>query len=270
MFRTALERLGHKWKSYRHRFLPWVVLNFSKNEKTLRQVPTRVEDKLVPDHQVSQTLVRLFRELERGLDDGARAHAHRRGQDAAFRILGFCVERKPSTLPSAGTGVFVSRGSVPRGATVAMYPGTVYRAHEPILFQSLRNPFIFRCLDGVLLDGKGGGLSKMVYESCAGRDRAGPRATSDGSWLTAAPENPLSVGQYVNNCSDERPANVCYQELDLPDGFPPELRRHLPNVNYGACWPGPLRCVVLVALRDIEEGQELFSNYYTIVHGPDK
>ena len=27
----------------------------------------------------------------------------------------------------------------------------------------------------------------------------------------------------------------------------------------------PLRCVILVALRDIEQGEELFSNYYTIV-----
>lgn len=27
----------------------------------------------------------------------------------------------------------------------------------------------------------------------------------------------------------------------------------------------PLRCVVLVALRDIKQGEELFSNYYTIV-----
>lgn len=24
---------------------------------------------------------------------------------------------------------------------------------------------------------------------------------SDESWLTAAPQNPLAVGQYVNNCS---------------------------------------------------------------------
>lgn len=27
-----------------------------------------------------------------------------------------------------------------------------------------------------------------------------------------------------------------------------------------------LRCVVLVALRDIKQGEELFSNYYTIVN----
>lgn len=52
----------------------------------------------------------------------------------------------------------------------------------------------------------------------------------------------------------------------MPDGFPLELRQYLPNVNYRADSKRPLRCVVLVALRDIDDGEELFSNYYTIVH----
>ena len=41
--------------------------------------------------------------------------------------------------------------------------GTVYQPYEPILFQSLANPFIFRCVDGVLIDGKDTGLSRMIY-----------------------------------------------------------------------------------------------------------
>ncbi|XP_057714346.1 SET domain-containing protein 9 [Corythoichthys intestinalis] len=273
MFRKVLEGFRFKWKSYRHRFLPWIVLNISKNEKTLRQVKGRAEDKLVPDEEVSQKLVRLFRDLY-GAD--RRVHSHeqvagdgdkaRRGHDAMFRTFGFCIDRKPSTLPFAGTGVFITKGFVPRGATVAMYPGTIYQTYEPIFLQSIRNPFVFRCIDGVLVDGKDKGISKMVYKSCSGRDRMGPLAMSDSSWLTAAPQNPLAVGQYVNNCSDERPANVCYQELDVPDAFPVELRRYLPNVNYGPDSQRPLRCVVLVSLRDIRAGEELFSNYYTIVH----
>lgn len=89
---------------------------------------------------------------------------------------------------------------------------------------------------------------------------------SDTSWLTDSPLNPLAVGQYVNNCSNEWPANVCYQEYDVPDKFPFELRQYLPNVNYSLDTRGPLRCVVLVSLRDITAGEELFSNYYTIVH----
>lgn len=286
MFRTFLNRFHNKWKSYRHRFVPWVVLNLSKNEKTLRQVTERSQDKLVPDEEVSQMLLKLFGVLHRShrakhgelrtaqnhFLGGAITEEDRcRGKpmsedDAMFQSLGFCIDRKPSTLPSAGTGVFVTKGFVPKGATVAMYPGTVYRAYEPIFLQSIGNSFVFRCIDGVLIDGNDKGISKVVFRSCSGRDRIGPFMMSDTSWLTDSLLNPLAVGQYVNNCSNERPANVCYQEYDVPDNFPVELRQYLPNVSYGQDAPGPLRCVVLVSLRDIRAGEELFSNYYTIVH----
>ncbi|GAA6222564.1 SET domain-containing protein 9 [Lates japonicus] len=285
MFRTALKRFQNKWKSYRHRFVPWVILNLSKNEKTLRQVTERTKDKLVSDEEVSQSLLKLFRVLLRshGADHGelraAQTHFLSQvtseekqyvrnpacGHDAMLQSLGFCIDRQPSTLPFAGTGVYVTKGFVPKGATVAMYPGTVYQAYEPILLQSIRNPFVFRCIDGVLIDGNDKGISKMVFKSCSGRDRVGPFMMSDTSWLTATPQNPLAVGQYVNNCSNEWPANVCYQEYDVPDEFPIELHQYLPNVNYSQDTRRPLRCVVLVSLRDITAGEELFSNYYTIV-----
>uniref|UniRef100_UPI0037E7755F SET domain-containing protein 9 n=1 Tax=Semicossyphus pulcher TaxID=241346 RepID=UPI0037E7755F len=285
MFRTVVKRFQDKWKSYRHRFVPWIALNLSKNEKTLRQVTEGSKDKLVPDEEVSQTLLKLFRVLLRthwanheevraaqtqflrqvtSEDHYGENPTH--GDDAMLQSLGFHIDRKPSTLPSAGTGVFVTRGFVPKGATVAMYPGTVYQAYEPILLQSIRNPFVFRCIDCVLIDGNNKGISKMVFKSCSGRDRVGPFIMSDTSWLTSSPQNPLAVGQYVNNCSNEWPANVCYQEYDVPDTFPIELRQYLPNVNYSQDSQRPLRCVVLVSLRDITAGEELFSNYYTVVH----
>ncbi|XP_070775241.1 SET domain-containing protein 9 [Enoplosus armatus] len=286
LLRTALKRFQNKWKSYRHRFVPWVVLNLSKNEKTLRQVTELSKDKLVPDDEVSQSLLRLFRVLLRShwarheelraaqthflrqvtSEEDRRGESAVCGEDALLQSLGFCIGRKPSTVPLAGTGVFITKGFVPKGATVAMYPGTVYQAYEPILLQSIRNPFVFRCIDGVLIDGNDKGISKMVFKSCSGRDRVGPFMMSDTSWLTASPQNPLAVGQYVNNCSNEWPANVCYQEYDVPDKFPIELRQYLPNVNYNQDTQRPLRCVVLVSLRDITAGEELFSNYYTIVH----
>ncbi|XP_053371641.1 SET domain-containing protein 9 isoform X2 [Clarias gariepinus] len=183
-----------------------------------------------------------------------------------LRTLGFCVEKMASSLLGAGTGVFVTRGRVLRGVPVAMYPGTIYQADEPIFFQSIRNPFVFRCIDGVLIDGNDKGLSRLVFRSCSGRDRLGPFRLSDSSWLTPCPANPLAVGQYVNNCSNENAANVCYQELDVPEDFPIELLQYLPNVNYISNTQRRLRCVVLVSLRDINMGEELFSNYYTIVH----
>lgn len=283
MFRIGLNRFLNKWKSYRHRFVPWIALNLSKNEKTLRQVTERSKDKLTPDEEVSRALLQLFGVLfhthwakhqdpraqtsfkrSTGQDD------HRRGglicgHDAMLKTLGFCIDRKPSSLPFAGTGVFVTKGFVPKGAIVALYPGTVYQAYEPIFFQSIRNPFVFRCIDGILIDGNNKGISKMVFRSCSGRDRVGFFMMSDISWLTNDPLNPLAVGQYVNNCSNEWPANVCYQEYDVPDEFPIELRQYLPNVNFSQDARGPLRCVVLISLRDITAGEELFSNYYTIV-----
>lgn len=286
MFRSAIERFRSKWRSYRHRFVPWVVLNLSKNEKTLRHVMELSKDKLVADDEVSQVLLKLFRVLLRsrwakdqqlrtaqiqclrGLRAGEEQYGRSPlcGHDAMFQSLGFCIDRRPSTLPFAGTGVFVTKGFVPKGATVAMYPGTVYQAYEPIFLQSIRNPFVFRCIDGLLIDGHDKGISKMVFRSCTGRDRMGPFMMSDTSWLTDSPLNPLAVGQYVNNCSNQWPANVCYQEYDVLDSFPIELRQFLPNVNYSQDTRGPLRCVVLVSLRDIRAGEELFSNYYTIVH----
>uniref|UniRef100_A0A8C6LWB9 SET domain containing 9 n=1 Tax=Nothobranchius furzeri TaxID=105023 RepID=A0A8C6LWB9_NOTFU len=276
-----LIRLQKSWKSYKHRFVPWVVFNLSKNEKTLRQVTERSKDKLIPDERVSESLFKLFGTLLEKkspvcLDHAALVHPTpcSTGEEvdggyparAMLQSLGFCIDRKPSTLPLAGTGVFVTRGFIPKGATCAMYPGTIYQPYEPILLQSLRNPFIFRCIDGVLVDGFDKGISKLVFRSCSGRDRIGPYETSDTSWLTRSPQNPLAVGQYINNCSNEKPANVCYQEYDVPDCFPIEFLQFLPNVNYSHDTKRPLRCVVLVSLRDITAGEELFSNYYTIVH----
>ncbi|XP_048786451.1 SET domain-containing protein 9 isoform X2 [Lagopus muta] len=104
-----------------------------------------------------------------------------------------------------GVGTPTSTASCPgwpsMSAASAGRFGTVYRKHEPIFFQSLGNPFIFRCIDGILIDGNDKGLSRSVYRSCSWRDQLGPFQMSDVSWLTAAPQNPLAVGQYVNNCS---------------------------------------------------------------------
>ena len=56
---------------------------------------------------------------------------------------------------------------------------------------------------------------------------------ADTSWLTLYhPVNPLNVGQIVNNENGEHPANVRYQELDIPETFPILLRKFLPNINY--------------------------------------
>ncbi|KAE8636290.1 hypothetical protein XENTR_v10002925 [Xenopus tropicalis] len=294
LWRSLFRSLFCKWKSYRHRFVPWVALNLARNRRTMRYVQDSRCDKLIPDTEVHAALEKLFRaiflqdlqsqnELLCMLPEATKStyrHFHApehqsktssesdvplEAREILHSTLGFCIARAPSSIDSAGTGVFVSKGHVQKGAVVSMYPGTVYQQYEPIFFQSIRNPFIFRCIDGILIDGNDKGISQYLYRSCSRRDQLGPLKLCDATWLSAFPQNPWAVGQYVNNCSNEREANVCYQEFDVPEYFPIELRQYLPNINYSPDSQGPLRCVVLVALRDIDCGEELFSNYFTIV-----
>ena len=101
--------------------------------------------------------------------------------------------------------------------------------------------------------------SICAYESC------------DTSWLEDDPCNPVAVGQYVNNQSKSRPANVAYQELDIPlKSFPLNLLRFIPNAWYGAgniCHKNAcIRTVALISVREISEGEEIFSSYFTVVH----
>lgn len=115
--------------------------------RTLRQVKHRSEDKRLDDDQVLASLLRLFTELFRNDASNQTEQlrllpaSSRRGyyitHNAAvdrpevapremimLHTLGFCVEKMASSLPDAGTGVFVTRGQVPKGVPVAMYPGT--------------------------------------------------------------------------------------------------------------------------------------------------
>ncbi|NXF10002.1 SETD9 protein, partial [Smithornis capensis] len=295
--RELVRALRRRWDAYKYRFVPWLALNLRRQRRTLRYIPERSQDKIISDEDVCETLLKTFKalfinDLSRQADILALlpevkcqylelltleqkpskvtlcSHQNQHvfsPEEVLYNTLGFTLSRDRSSLVSAGMGVFVTKGFVPKGAVVSMYPGTVYRKHEPIFFQSLGNPFIFRCIDGILIDGNDKGLSRSVYRSCSRRDQLGPFQMSDESWLTASPQNPLAVGQYVNNCSHDKAANVCYQEFDVPRHFPVELKQYLPNVLYSHDIESHLRCVVLVTLRDIRQGEELFSNYYTVV-----
>nr|XP_035921564.1 SET domain-containing protein 9 isoform X2 [Halichoerus grypus] len=299
MLGRLLRGLWQRWRRYKYRFVPWIALNLNHNPRTLRYVPEESKDKVISDEDVLGTLLKVFQALFINdfnkqsdiltmLPETVKSKYHDllsvqhprvkpleyrheqqntfKPEEILYKTLGFSVARATSSLISAGKGVFVTRGLVPKGAVVSMYPGngtvsalprvsylstnisssTVYQKYEPIFFQSIGNPFIFRCLDGVLIDGNDKGISKVVYRSCNGRDRLGPFKMSDSTWLTSEICNPLAVGQYVNNCSNE-------------------LKQYLPNIAYSCDKQSPLRCVILVALRDIKQGEELFSNYYTIV-----
>ncbi|XP_076973311.1 SET domain-containing protein 9 isoform X3 [Tamandua tetradactyla] len=262
-----LRGLWQRWRRYKYRFVPWIALNLSHNPRTLRYVPEESKDKVISDEDVLGTLLKVFQALFLNdfnkqsdiltmLPEPVKSKyqdllpvQHQRvklleykhqqqiifkPEEVLYNTLGFSVALATSSLISAGKGVFVTKGLVPKGAVVSMYPGTVYQMYEPIFFQSIGNSFIFRCLDGVLIDGNDKGISKVVYRSCNGRDQLGPLKMSDTTWLTSEIHNPLAVGQYVNNCSNERAANVCYQEFDVPAVFPIELKQYLPNIAYNS------------------------------------
>lgn len=44
-------------------------------------------------------------------------------EEILYKTLGFSVAQATSSLISAGKGVFVTKGLVPKGAVVSMYPG---------------------------------------------------------------------------------------------------------------------------------------------------
>lgn len=123
---------------------------------------------------------------------------------------------------------------------------------------SVRNVFIFL-------------LSFSLSRSNARRDQIGPYRLCDDTWLGNNPQNPLAMGQYVNNRPKTVPANVAYQEFDIPfKSISPALWKNLPNVWYNsgniANENSFLRSVALVSLREIEKGEEVFSSYFTVIH----
>ena len=104
---------------------------------------------------IAESLRRLFEALH--------ANPNSSSQSTMKRILGFVVERRPSTIADAGRGVFVAEGKVSRGAVASLYPGTLYEPDEPVLFPSIGNAFVLRCVDGLLVDGKDRGISRRIY-----------------------------------------------------------------------------------------------------------
>ena len=91
----------------------------------------------------------------------------------------------------------------------------------------------------------------------------------DVSWIATdgmTPVNPLNVGQIVNNAPSEQAVNVSYHELSLDmEDFDPNLRLFLPNAHFSSVNQRYLRLVPLVALRDIEVGEEIYSSYFSVV-----
>ena len=261
-----MSKVKKAWSRYKHRFIPWLFLNWhtrriavttfqrdtSEHVARLRDLVSRIAMTL-PGHY-------LYR-------DSTPPAAGSRGREAMKSCFGFVCERRESGVHMGGSGVFVTEGRVPEGALVAIYPGTVYLPFDPLLLVSIRNPYLLRRCDGMFLDGKSVGLSGLLYRSCANRGRVGGRLRCDLSWMGDELVNPLSLGQRVNNQSEERPANVEYIEMTVSAGaMLAKEQRLLPWVDYRPGSSEDMRVVGLVATRDVREGEELLSNYLTFVN----
>ncbi|XP_059172588.1 SET domain-containing protein 9-like [Physella acuta] len=261
-------RILNKWKQYKYRFVPWLILNMK--DRSVRSV-SESESEVISESLFISYLYGFLTKLHQQLNNGAEMEKYMTGLKVMKEITGFTVERAPTSLSSGGQGVKVTSGTIQPCTITSLYPGLIYEPHEPILFQSIGNSFIFRCADGVLLDGNDKGLSKYLYRSCRGRDSCWPLPACDDSWLTEHTICPLNVGQYVNNHNKQYPANVAYQEFNIPEDFPAHLRQYLPNNHSASCLSVPegtqrlLRVVALVSLKEIKCGEELFSSYFTVV-----
>lgn len=143
--------LSAKWSSYKYRFLPWVALSLgSQHLKPHQQTFHIFPDQEYLD-QLRDLLVRLSRPRYQLLfrDSAERAehfrHLHLTNRDVILDTWGFILEVRDSSLISgAGRGVFVAQGRIPEGQLVGLYPGCVYQPSQPILLQSLGNPYILR------------------------------------------------------------------------------------------------------------------------------
>lgn len=150
--------------------------------RTLRYVPESSQDKIIADEDVFETLLKTFKalfinDLSRQADILAllpevkcqylellsveqkqsevkscnhQGHHVFSPEEVLFNTLGFTVSRDRSSLVSAGTGVFVTRGFVPRGTVVSMYPG-----NEVFVFliklDGTSNHLIMECLRSTLI-----------------------------------------------------------------------------------------------------------------------
>ena len=90
--------------------------------RTVREVGSSDQDKTVPDSQVTESLVTFLHALH-DADTQSTNDKHQSG--VMYNTLGYEIKRLDSSIPGAGKGVFVTKGDIPAGSLVALYPGTL-------------------------------------------------------------------------------------------------------------------------------------------------
>jgi len=176
--------------------------------------------------------------------------------------VGFELERRPSTIPNAGNGVFL-RGKkgvliASPGTVLAIYPGLVhlleYSSQAGYVEKNLLPDPEFMLqvrLDGHIIDGRTAHLCNP---------------------------NPYALAHLVNHVPKGGMPNVLQHMYDFPfdpledvlpfTSFPKHLRKHIPNAYHTrpTLFGTPdrsalMQTVVLLACRDLYAGDELLLNY---------
>lgn len=177
--------------------------------------------------------------------------------------IGYELERRTSTIPQAGQGVFVSIPptapiqTIPAGSVIALFPGQVHLSEF-----TTQKGYVQRHL---LPDPD---LMCMV--------RVDEPIVVDGRTANVCPPNPFALAHLVNHCGLakpnvlQHPYNYPVDPLDLdPNGsFPRPLRKYIPNLyarkptllgttDRSALMHG----LVLLAARPLQDGDELLMDY---------
>lgn len=240
---SILKKALYNWNNYKYRFFPWIMFKLPQcsNKENISLDKRYLLEKLLE-----------FLVFQNKFAENVSTN-------------NFSLSLQQSSIKDGGQGVFVANGKINKNQIACLYPGTVYMSSDSKFFQSLNNPFIFRCHDNICVDGKNGGISKSIYKSCGMRDFIGGHQFCDFNWLDS--DSSFNIGQYVNNQNKMFQQNVEYHEIDVPHKeVPLKLRKFIPNINYCSFDKDYIRVVALIAICDIEKGEELFSNYFTIVN----
>ena len=180
-------------------------------------------------------------------------------------VRGWRLEVAPSSLTGAGEGVYI-KGACVANTVVAIYPGVTFQAEDlPSMHKMILpgNEYVMMRRDGILIDGRPDGNSKRLFEMAKMRDRAAgcPALIENGE---------LSCGHKVNHPPAGAVPNVHVHPFDLKKGEYPELQPHVPVVGFRPSAEGePVKqTVVLIASRDLVDGEELLLNYKLREDGP--
>jgi len=181
--------------------------------------------------------------------------------------LNFSLNKGPSQTHAEG--VFLDYGQINNaGQLVAIYPGTIYHRHfDPLLLPSIRNTFLLARKDDLIIDGRDRGLSRSIYLSCHAR-----YPLYDTTWLLKdifMHKNPLTLGHYINHFPSNGLPNVTYYEFDFHFNEKDyDFYRFVPNVRYADVDDDDengMPSAVLISLRPIKQGEELFSCYLNVI-----